>query len=58
MFGSTRDVAANATNAATAYQRIANATNEAMAAAREALNKANQAFDMVRHDIALSIGMI
>ena len=48
MFGGTRDVASNATNAATAYQRIANATNEAMAAAKEALTKANQAFTMVR----------
>ena len=47
MFGGTRDVAANATNAATAYQRIANATNEAMAAAKDALAKANQAFTMV-----------
>ena len=47
MFGGTRDVAANATHAATAYQRIANATNEAMAAAKEALDKANQAYTMV-----------
>merc|ERR1719289_699667 len=46
MFVGTRDFAANATAAATAYQRIANATNEAMAAAKEALAKANLAYTM------------